>query len=277
VTESAEYEIGRRTASFARSLFVGMGGDPIFRYTPSRESQPGFPLALVRSAWLKLRAGQLPRPGIRTALRRRAVRMAEVPDWINPTFASRVDLRTRWRELHDEWAGSSDCRWMLHPMWARMFALGHPGARGLPYRTLFPFFDLRVAQYAWAAPVDPWHQSKLLLREAMRERLPAEILERPKTLAFVLTKGSREDSPAYQVALRPESRRIRAELLSSAPVGEYLDLTRARQLVESPVPGSMKPSFDESLLLAAWLRSVSEHEASSSTTNGSPRGARASG
>ena len=162
--QSAEYEIARRVATFARSQLAGIGGDPLFYTLPGWPSGPAEWGDRARAALMTLRGGRVPKLGVRTALRRarRAGRppTPELPDWIAPDFARRADLRARWREIGSEWEATSAPGAMSKPLWANLFAWSHPGANGLPVRSLFPFFDLRLAEHVWATPAYPWRQDK---------------------------------------------------------------------------------------------------------------------
>ena len=116
--QSTEYEISRRVASFARTLLVGFGGDPLLRGAPVRPP-----------AWRRL---------ARRALRRGRTPSFAVPDWIAPDFARRIAPAERWHDVRRTWDGARGARELQHPLWATLFALAHPGACGLPLR------DLRV-------------------------------------------------------------------------------------------------------------------------------------
>jgi asparagine synthase (glutamine-hydrolysing) len=45
----------------------------------------------------------------------------------------------------------------------------------------YPFMDLRIVNYLLALPPFPWFFEKMLLREAMAERIPEHVRMRPKT------------------------------------------------------------------------------------------------
>jgi asparagine synthase (glutamine-hydrolysing) len=256
--QSPEYEIARRIASFARVQLTGFGGDPLFSAPVGWPSSATQWRERARHAALELRRGHLPRYGVRTALRsalgggRPSVN--PLPDWIEPGFARRTDLATRCREVQAAWHGVADHRVMVHPIWPAIFSASHPGANGLPVRAVFPFFDIRLAREVWATPVYPWRRDKRLLRSAMRGRLPARILRRPKTPFYLPNGRSHEGDPRYQLARLPETRRWRADLLDGA-VGEYVDLDRARALNDSPEPRWTVSIFDMCFILSHWLRS----------------------
>jgi asparagine synthase (glutamine-hydrolysing) len=247
---SAWYEVSRRASAFSRELLTGFGGDPLFGIRLEGRDR-------IRFAWQELRAGGLPRFGMRTALRARLHgRRADPspPDWIEPAFARRMDLGARLREVRDTWDGAAGHRLVVHPHWPSVFAAWHPGATGLPIRTLFPFFDLRLAQQVWATPQVPWRPDKRLLREAMRGRLPDEVLMRPKTPLYAPTRRSATRDPRYRIALVPEVRQARLDLLSVPAIEEYVQVERARVLIESPPQGWTFPMPENCSTLAYWLK-----------------------
>jgi asparagine synthase (glutamine-hydrolysing) len=268
--QSVAYEIGRRVASFARAQLAGIGGDPLFHFELSRPSGLHEWRGLVRAVGLGLGDGRFPPLGIRPALRR-ALRPSPtdamvLPSWINPKFAARVDLPARWHELRGEGARPSDRTVMMHPKWSTIFALSQPAAKGLPFKVLFPFFDLRLVQYMWDVPRYPWRPAKRLLREAMRDRLPRAVLRRPKTPLYVPRRRTRADDPLYRLALLPETRRWREELLSGGAISQYVDVQQARILIESPAPRRGMSFFENCFTLAYWLRSVSDAPAHLTTS-----------
>jgi asparagine synthase (glutamine-hydrolysing) len=154
---------------------------------------------------------------------------------------------------------------MTHPKWPTIFSLSHPAANGIPARVLFPFFDLRVVQFVWEIPRYPWRPDKRLLREAMGDRLPRPVLRRPKTPLYVPRRGTRASDPRYRLALLPETRRWREELLFESAIGEYVDMQQARMLIESPGPRSKAWFFEQCFMLAHWLRAGSEAPGTLST------------
>ncbi len=229
--QSTEYEISRRVASFARTLLVGFGGDPLLRGAPVRSP-----------AWRRL---------ARRALRRGRTPSFAVPDWIAPDFARRIAPAERWHDVRRTWDGARGAREMQHPLWATLFALAHPGACGLPLRVAFPFFDLRLARFVSQAPDDLLLAGKRLLREAIGSRLPAEVLDRPKTLLWV-DRGRGRD-PLRGLALEPEMRHRRRLLLDAPLIGEYVDVKRAGTIVDSPVSRATLPRSENLFVVAQWL------------------------
>jgi hypothetical protein len=262
LNRSPWHEIARRIAVFSRLQLTGFGGDPLFH------GPFGWAAGYARGRWRDLPYflwlslipyRTLPRFGVRTALRRGLSRRKEpsgVPDWIDPEFARRVDLMARQEHVLAEERSAAGPRAMLLPFWANAFASAHPGANGLLLRALFPFFDLRLVQCVLETPPFPWRQRKRLLREAMHGLLPETVRGRPKRLLYVPPRGADPNDPWYRLALRPEDRRWRRELLVSTPaMARFIDVKCVLALIESPpVPVRTSPRLDACFPLAEWLR-----------------------
>lgn len=111
-----------------------------------------------------------------------------LPEWLNPTFVSRLQLRQRWDESQK--FATEACPHALRPesyrsfegpLWERMFRQLDAEAVGVAAETRYPFLDLRLLRYMLAIPVIPWCREKYLVREAMRGVLPTPVLRRAKT------------------------------------------------------------------------------------------------
>ena len=70
---------------------------------------------------------------------------------------------------------------MLIPQWTNMFELNDPGVTHATVEVRYPFVDLRLVEYLLAIPVFPWAYQKRLSRKLLRDRLPQDVLLRPKT------------------------------------------------------------------------------------------------
>jgi asparagine synthase (glutamine-hydrolysing) len=96
------------------------------------------------------------------------------PAWLNPDLVRNSAKTDRpvhpWRP---EAIGSFG-----DPIW-QSFLGGFDETPGIEWR--HPYLDLRVLEFMLSVPPIPWARRKLLLREAMRDRLPAKILTRRKT------------------------------------------------------------------------------------------------
>lgn len=67
------------------------------------------------------------------------------------------------------------------PVWTAMFDGFDRDERLAPMVWRHPYLDLRVLTFLLSVPPVPWAREKLLMREAMRGRLPDAVLSRPKT------------------------------------------------------------------------------------------------
>lgn len=184
----------RRSAAHSRVLLTGQGGDALLRESRSRLARlaaRGRLGAVVREAAAYARwHRRLPRPGVRTWLAERRGEgprwTAAAPRWIAPAFAERIGLAERLTA----WNAQPAPRHPLRPeaaenlagtLWPALFGAWDPGSTGVPVETRHPYFDLRLVRLALSIPPAQWYNDKGLLRIAMRGRLPAPLLARPKT------------------------------------------------------------------------------------------------
>ena len=183
----------RQAAEHARVLLTGQGADPLLRETPSRLTRlalRGRVLAAAREAAEYVRwHRRIPRPGVRSWLAARGGPQrpaVDPPRWIDPGFAARVGLADRLAA----WSAPAPSRHPLRPeahgllstsFWPVRFAAWDPGSTGVPIELRHPFLDLRLVGLALSIPPAQWYNDKGLLRIAMRGRLPARLLARPKT------------------------------------------------------------------------------------------------
>jgi asparagine synthase (glutamine-hydrolysing) len=66
-------------------------------------------------------------------------------------------------------------------VWVPLFEGYDPGSTRLPLDVRHPFIDIRLVDYVLSIPTRPWCVNKHLLRQAMKDRLPRAIVDRPKT------------------------------------------------------------------------------------------------
>lgn len=142
--------------------------------------------ALFRYARVKRVAGWA------QTLRRHAgpQRATEGPDatqpWLNRDFVERLGLAERIATLGE--GGEASHPWrpqamasFTSPIWASYLDDMNFQESLMPIVRRHPYLDLRVVEFMLSVPPIPWGWKKHLMRETMRERLPAEVLGREKT------------------------------------------------------------------------------------------------
>lgn len=186
----------REIAAHVPLLFSGEGIDNLMEFEPG---------AHLRNLWRQGRrtqavldvaehaARRLGAPdGLRGPLRRipnwlwRKESKVPFPSWLNPDLVTELKLGERWLDPtpgipwnahveHPVAYGS-----LFFPQWRYLFERHAPSYTRAAVELRYPFLDLRLVKYLLAIPVMPWSFRKLLLREAMRGRLPRNIRRRPK-------------------------------------------------------------------------------------------------
>ncbi|MDI1266248.1 MAG: asparagine synthase-related protein [bacterium] len=152
-------------------------------------------LRLGEAGLLYLRAKGL--AGLTETLRRYAARRQtvdeaiDVPPWLDRSLVDRLGQEERlsgMSQLGGVGASSTPrhpwhpgaIAWFNDPIWPAVFANYEFEESLAPFVLRHPFLDLRVLEFMLSVPTVPWARNKLLLREAMRGRLPDELLARKK-------------------------------------------------------------------------------------------------
>lgn len=177
----------------SRVALTGYGGDPGLLVWPgsmsnmlSWDGMRGLAATLIASL---IRYRRLPRIGLRTALRRRLNRpadMASPPSWLSPDFAARLDIEERSKRQMSPTVPKHPFRQsaydsLVDPFWAFLFESHDAGFTGRTIEFRHPFFDLRLMRFMLSLPSLPWCVDKHILRESTRGRLPEDVRIRPKT------------------------------------------------------------------------------------------------
>jgi asparagine synthase (glutamine-hydrolysing) len=183
-------DLYQRAARHARVLLTGHGGDPLLLSSPyhlARLLRRGRVAAALGGVLRHARQFHAPpRLGLRTWWRRRRADPDEgYPPWIAPSFALRLGLRERFRELSTPFAhaaapGSGAEAALADTCWPNLFE-GLTSSRELPVEVRHPFFDAHLVAFVLGLAEIPWRMDKTVLREAMRGRLPEAVRTRPKT------------------------------------------------------------------------------------------------
>jgi asparagine synthase (glutamine-hydrolysing) len=187
-------EVLKRMAAHSRVALTGWDGDTWMHETPRhyfrfllKRGQLGR-LASAMSWYVKSQR-KPPPVGVRTMLMRLRGKYPvrpPYPVWLEPEFEARAGLRERWEEVNAEPALAHPTRprafdVLSSPSWASLFESYDAGVTGLPMEARHPVTDLRVVEFLLRLPPVPWCVNKQIVRAAMRDKLPPEIVRRPKT------------------------------------------------------------------------------------------------
>ncbi len=171
-----------------RVLFNGYQGDAVFLPSPHYHSdllRSGRWIKFSREALRHVVAARSARGmALRTAWRRSIAPPAwkpPMPDWIEAGMAARVHLESRWERWWGDHQGATDTASQLQLSVAhRHFELAE--ALPSPVVMRYPFLDTRLIEFVTALP-NFMRANKLVLREAMRGKLPEAVRTRPKIAA----------------------------------------------------------------------------------------------
>jgi asparagine synthase (glutamine-hydrolysing) len=183
-----EQALARGMAAEASVWLFGEGPDNALAF--ERDAYLGW---LMRTGhWARLASALWRYAGLKLGEREQRQRLSpappassEVPAWLRPDFIARTGLRERLHAFYSP--PPHDHPWHPRaigsfgtPVWQSLLGnLEADLAHGLDWR--HPYLDLRVLQFLLSVPPVPWARRKLVLREAMRGRLPAEVIARRKT------------------------------------------------------------------------------------------------
>ena len=220
----------RRCATFSNVALTGYDGDAFMH-----EPQPS-------------------RLQIRTRIRRMLRKTDFFPGWVDDAFIVRAGLRERWRDFWNNPVNPAHPRNLLKKrpvatralnatIWTSLFEGYDRGSTRLDLDVRHPFLDLRLIEYLLAIPVVPWCRNKHILREAMKDQLPADVLNRPKT-------GLAAD-PALQLVRRASVRWLDSFEVSPQ-LRAFVNLHRRRPIANEETPDALWASL-RVFALNYWL------------------------
>lgn len=249
-----------RAAPGTRVGYTGQGGDPALHVTPAdaahRARRDGWGRTMAGMLGHRIRHGTLPRVGLRTHLRRtlrgrRQQYEAPFPPWLRVDLVERLELRRRHHDFHhrplDNRALRPEAARQLEgPEWSFLLEWYDPGMTGFLAEYRHPFLDVRVLELAMGLPMLPWLAEKEILRRAMRQRLPAEVLRRRKTpLAGIPVHRALTGCRLANSGLARDLDRL----------ARFMDIERFERLLQHPE--RLRPSESELITrplgLAMWL------------------------
>jgi len=249
-----------------RIRFAGGGGDELFVETPLWDTMHAMPplQALEMYRWLWGFLGHRPPlwgllPYLQEHLKpRRQSKLREEPTynfpiWLNPEFIQRLDLKSRWRDFWNlevkptaiyqpnVYQGFVTNDWTMHGELMDRLAYTPP----MPAR---PFLDIRMIRFALSLPPQPFNRRKYLLRRAMRDILPEEVLKRPKTpLGSLITNLLREPGLEWidQWEAIPE-------------LAPYVRRELVQPVVNKNYPNSLGQVYLRPMMLNHWMKALYE-------------------
>ena len=155
---------------------------------------------------------------IKRLLRKEAMNTEGLPfSWLDESFAKRTHLSERWNQPSIEPASPSN------PIWTALFEGYDRSSTKLNLEVRHPFIDVRLVEFLSSIPVSPWRTKKHILREAMKDKLPAAVLNRRKTPLLV--------DPALQLVRRGSVRCLESFEVSPQ-LRAFVNLKRRRSLAD---------------------------------------------
>ena len=151
---------------------------------------------------------------------------SSLPEWVDESFAKRTDLSERWQAsfrhepIRKE---SARIRALNSKMWPAIFEGYDASVTKLDLEVRHPLIDTRLVEFLLAIPRAPWCVNKHILREAMKDRLPAAVINRPKTALA--------GDPALQLVRRASVRWLDSFEVSPQ-LERFVNLDRRRLLAD---------------------------------------------
>lgn len=156
------------------------------------------------------------------------------PTWIDEAFAKRNKLKERvrkyWSEAQVDKRRPATLRALQSKLWTPLLEGYDPGATRLPLEVRHPFLDVRLVEYILSIPTTPWCVNKHILRCAMQDRLPAAVVNRPKTPLA--------GDPALQLSRRA-SVRWHDSFEVAPQLTRFVNLRLRRPLAEEETPDAL--------------------------------------
>jgi asparagine synthase (glutamine-hydrolysing) len=173
----------------SRQIFNGQGGDPVLYPSAGYWLNDIKQLRWIKAAQAvreyRARASHPMRLYVRSELRdgnKPKKFIVPPPDWLRPEVAAKFGLEDRFKAAQSAippFHPTHQAAYNLIQMnqWQFLFERQQYARM----ERLMPFWDERVVRFGLRLPAAPWCEDKLILREAMRGRLPEQVRARPKT------------------------------------------------------------------------------------------------
>jgi asparagine synthase (glutamine-hydrolysing) len=199
----------RHDPTRSRVMLTGDGGDEVLAFSSVGKALRDVNAVAAAAMVFRLRALYGTTPTLGTglmAMKNRIVNRAAdarlpypYPGWLNPDFERELQLKQRWSDYWSEWLSKPASNGARHPQiskalltpdWNTDDAFMNSGCVLLELRC--PFLDPRLVDLIMSLPALPWLFNKHLLRRSMANKLPLEVLRRPKTPLGTLYESLRE-------------------------------------------------------------------------------------
>ncbi len=189
------HDRSNQIAAKSRLMLTGFGGDPLFfpepYYLYSLLGKGQFRHLLFSLNQCR-QVGNFPPLYLRTWFRGRFRRGQEklpfspLPFWLNENLVQEFGLVERSHEYYYSPRGWHPNRpaaaSSLNPIfWSSLLYQFDPAIQPTPIEARHPFLDIRLINFSLRLPPAPWCVGKFLLRSFLKNRLPAQIVNRPKT------------------------------------------------------------------------------------------------
>lgn len=197
-TPAFSHKFMRQIAAFGRVVLSGASADNLLAVSPVRSTLAETnPVKVLFDIFrLRRRYGMFPPFGTgllaklkgRTAVKTNWFDLPHAyPSWIAPEFEARMGMKERWLEWfswqpsttsHPRHPGAYNA--LVGPDWNVDDVYFHENDFTYP-EVMDPYLDVRLINFIFSLPSLPWLFQKYLLRQAMTDVLPKEIINRPKT------------------------------------------------------------------------------------------------
>jgi asparagine synthase (glutamine-hydrolysing) len=249
----------RLCAAHGPVALTGFDGDafmnePFSSYFTSSAKNLKLKSLATGMGWYVCTQRALPPIGFRTRIKqifREQQSDSFFPEWINESFGKRNNLRERCYDVcfPQRRNGTKDesrpaaLQALNSKIWAPLFEGYDRAATKLDLDVRHPLTDLRLVEYLLAIPAVPWCVNKHILRLAMKDRLPATVVNRPKTPLA--------GNPALQLA-RHASVRWLDSFEVNPQLRDFVNLDLRRSIADEQTPDGLWASL-RVFALNYWL------------------------
>ena len=197
-TPAFSHEFMRQIASCGRVVFRGASTDNLLAVSPVRSTLAEINPAkvLIDIFRLRRRYGMFPPFGTGLLAKLKGQTVAQTnwfalphsyPSWIAPEFEARMGMKERWAEWFTWQPSTKSCsrhprayNALVGPDWNADDIYFYENDFTYP-EVMDPYLDVRLVKFIFSLPSLPWLFQKYLLRQAMTDVLPKEIINRPKS------------------------------------------------------------------------------------------------